>query len=278
MLMGNPLISIIIPCYNQAQYLPETLQSVMEQVYPNWECLIVNDGSPDNTEEIALDWCRKDTRFRYLSKPNGGLSDTRNFGIKHSSGKYIQVLDSDDKVSSDYSKEAIEILEQNQNVKLVSCKVMLFGDDSGVCEMLPYTYENLLFKRNCFYHSCIYRRSDYDKTIGYNTNMKKGWEDYDFWISLLDKNDKVITLNKVHFYYRTKAVSMRTLISLEDEAQLRIQIFKNHIDKYLAEINPIEQYKELQKFKLIENSTQYRLGGHILAPFRLVSNLFRKKK
>lgn len=86
--MGNPLISIIIPCYNQAQYLPETLQSVMEQVYPNWECLIVNDGSPDNTEEIALDWCRKDTRFRYLSKPNGGLSDTRNFGIKHSSGKY----------------------------------------------------------------------------------------------------------------------------------------------------------------------------------------------
>lgn len=71
---------------------------------------------------------------------------------------------------------------------------------------------------------------------------------------------------------------MRTLISLEDEAQLRIQIFKNHIDKYLAEINPIEQYKELQKFKLIENSTQYRLGGYILAPFRLVSNLFRKKK
>lgn len=274
----QPLISIIIPCYNQAQYLPETLQSVVEQVYPNWECIIVNDGSPDNTEEIALEWCEKDSRFKYYEKENSGLSNTRNFGIKHSLGKYIQVLDSDDKISKDYSSEAIQVLENHPEVKLVSCEVLLFGDDQGVCEMLPYSYETLLFVRNCFYHSCIYRRADYDKTpVGYNTNMKKGWEDYDFWISLLDREDKVVKLDKVHFYYRTKEVSMRTLITQDMEEGLRMQIFKNHVDKYLAEINPIRQYQELKRYRMIEKSLQYKIGGVVLAPIRFFANLFKTK-
>lgn len=72
------LISVIVPCYNQAQYLDECLQSVLDQTYQNWECIIVNDGSPDNTEEIALRWTKKDSRFRYLKKENEGLSSARN--------------------------------------------------------------------------------------------------------------------------------------------------------------------------------------------------------
>ena len=105
----SPVISIIVPCYNQAQYLPETLQSVLEQDYRHWECIIINDGSPDNTEEVALEWCSKDERFKYFKKENGGLSDARNYGIKHSVGKYILPLDSDDKISKDYTLEAINV-------------------------------------------------------------------------------------------------------------------------------------------------------------------------
>lgn len=274
-----PRISIIVPCYNQAQYLPETLQSVFDQDLQDWECIIVNDGSPDNTSDVAHEWLKKDSRFVYLEKTNGGLSDARNFGIRHSRGKYIQVLDSDDKISKDYTTEAIQVLDENPDVKLVSCRIMLFGDDNQECIMPPYNYYTLLFRRNCFYHSCIYRREDYDKIkVGYNTNMVKGWEDYDFWVSLLDKNDKVITLDKIHFYYRTKQVSMRTLITTEMEDALRLQIFRNHEEKYLAEINPIIQYQQLQHYKSLADSTQYRLGGMILAPFRYFRNLFSKKK
>ena len=69
------LISVIVPCYNQAQYLDECLQSVLEQTYPNWECIIVNDGSPDNTEEVAKLWIEKDKRFKYFWKENSN-SDT----------------------------------------------------------------------------------------------------------------------------------------------------------------------------------------------------------
>ena len=89
----NPLISVIVPCYNQAQYLDECLQSVLNQTYQNWECIIVNDGSPDNTHEIAESYCRKDARFKYFYKENGGLSSARNAGISISNGEFIQFLD-----------------------------------------------------------------------------------------------------------------------------------------------------------------------------------------
>ena len=73
-----PLISVIIPAYNAEQFLDETLESVLSQTYENWECIIVNDGSTDNTEEIAKKWCEKDSRFRLTNKENGGLSSARN--------------------------------------------------------------------------------------------------------------------------------------------------------------------------------------------------------
>ncbi len=90
------LVSIVVPCYNQAHFLDETLQSVLDQSYSNWECIIVNDGSPDNTEDIAKQWCNKDYRFTYLYKENGGLCSARNAGISISKGEFILPLDSDD--------------------------------------------------------------------------------------------------------------------------------------------------------------------------------------
>ncbi|SHF70239.1 glycosyltransferase family 2 protein [Dysgonomonas macrotermitis] len=275
-MLETPLISIIVPCYNQAQYLPETLQSVLDQELLQWECLIVNDGSPDNTGDIAKQWCAKDTRFKYLEKANGGLADARNYGIRHAQGKYILPLDSDDKISPTYTKEAIAILDNNASVKLVCCRAMLFDGDNEEWKLLPYSYENLLFVRNCMHCSSVYRNSDYNNTQGYNTNMKGGWEDYDFWIGLLEREDKVIFLDKIHFYYRTKEVSMRTQISKDMEDCLRKQIFKNHIDKYLAEIDPIEQYRELKECRMVESSLQYRIGAFISAPVRIIRSIFNK--
>ncbi|HAO28647.1 MAG TPA: glycosyltransferase family 2 protein, partial [Chryseobacterium indologenes] len=81
-----PTISIIVPCYNQAIYLDECLQSVLDQTYGNWECIIVDDGSPDNTKEVTEKWIEKDNRFIYLHKENGGLSSARNAGIEAAKG------------------------------------------------------------------------------------------------------------------------------------------------------------------------------------------------
>lgn len=275
--MNNPIVSIIVPCYNQAQYLPETLQSVLDQEIQNWECIIVNDGSPDNTEEVALKWVEKDSRFKYFKKDNGGLPDTRNYGIKHSQGKYILPLDSDDKISKEYASEAIKVLEKNPKVKIVHCRIMFLGKMKGECILLPYTFYNQFFVRNCIHHCAVYRRADYDKTAGYNSNMKKGWEDYDFWLSLLSEEDEVVKLDGFHFFYRTKDVSMRTAITTNIESELRLQIFRNHLDVYLKYMNPLEMNKELKRLESLESSAQYKIGGLVLSPFRYLRKVFNNK-
>ena len=88
-------VSIIVPCFKQAMYLPETLDSVLLQTYSNWECIIVNDGSPDNTDEVVERYVNQDTRFKYVKQQNRGLSTARNIGIERSRGEYILPLDAD---------------------------------------------------------------------------------------------------------------------------------------------------------------------------------------
>lgn len=95
-------MSIIIPCYNKAAYLAKTLQSVLNQTYPNWECILVDDGSTDDTPAVAKVYCEKDTRFRYFLKKNEGVSTARNFGIEKAKGDFIIFLDADD-ILADFS-------------------------------------------------------------------------------------------------------------------------------------------------------------------------------
>ena len=106
------LISVIVPCYNQSHFLDETLNSILNQSYTNWECIIVNDGSPDDTENIAIKWINNDCRFQYIVKENGGLSSARNKGLEIAKGDFIQFLDSDDLLSSDKFQKSINTIEK----------------------------------------------------------------------------------------------------------------------------------------------------------------------
>jgi len=94
----TPLVSIIITSYNKGKYLIDALESVLSQSYKKFECIIVNDGSTDNTESIALEFCNKDSRFRYIYKKNGGASSARNIALNSINGEYIQFIDGDDAI------------------------------------------------------------------------------------------------------------------------------------------------------------------------------------
>lgn len=126
--MISSLVSIIVPCYNQAQYLDEALQSVIEQTYANWECIIVNDGSPDNTEEVARKWLDKDERFKYLYQENGGLSSARNAGLKIAKGDYIQFLDADDLIESEKIRVQLENLINDHEIDISVSGYRYFED------------------------------------------------------------------------------------------------------------------------------------------------------
>lgn len=101
-------ISIIVPCYNQGRYLDEAMTSLLAQTFKNWECIIINDGSTDNTEEVAQQWSSKDNRIKYMSQENAGVSAARNAAIRASAGEFILPLDADDKISNDYYRACIE--------------------------------------------------------------------------------------------------------------------------------------------------------------------------
>ncbi|HAR72468.1 MAG TPA: glycosyl transferase family 2 [Flavobacteriaceae bacterium] len=230
--MQQPLISVIVPCYNQSIYMDECLQSVLDQTYQNWECIIVNDGSPDNTEEVALHWVEKDTRFIYLKKENGGLSSARNAGIEKAKGEWILPLDSDDKIANQYLELASQ--QFNNGYTIIYCEAEFFGDKEGKWELPVYEYNQILIN-NLIFCSGIYKRQDWIAVEGYDINLKYGREDWDLWLAILNINSKVIRINYTGFYYRRKENSMDIELNLDINKRTYSEnyIYKKHLCKYL---------------------------------------------
>lgn len=228
------LVSIIVPCYNQAQYLDEALQSVLDQTYTNWECIIVNDGSPDNTVQIAKQWVAKDDRFIYLYKDNGGLSSARNFGIEKAIGKFILPLDADDRIASSYIELAVNAFEKDYSLKVVYCKAEKFGEQTGIWNLPPFTLFNLS-RNNLIFPSGMYRKTDWEDIGGYDPKMIYGWEDWEIWIALLKNGGKVKQLDEVGFYYRIKSVSMLKQINKEKGDYLLNYLSVKHADFFVKQ-------------------------------------------
>ena len=120
-----PLVSIIVNCYNQAHYLKRSVKSVLEQTFSNLECLIVDDGSTDNTRQVAEELTRLDTRVRYLAKANGGLPAARNFGVQQAQGEWIQCLDADDWIHPDKIRFQLEHFHKQG---IPAHRVVLYAD------------------------------------------------------------------------------------------------------------------------------------------------------
>lgn len=131
-----PLVSIIIPCYNQGNFLSAALESVLCQSYSHWECIIVNDGSYDTTEQVIKAYLAKDGRFKYVKTLNSGLAASRNKGIQISKGDYIQFLDADDLLEQHKLKHAIDLyLSHLLENKLIIYSSMRYFEDGLMAEL-----------------------------------------------------------------------------------------------------------------------------------------------
>ncbi len=110
---NRPVISVIVPVYNVELYLDRCIQSILAQTFKDFELILVDDGSPDNSGAICDAWEKKDKRIKVFHKENGGLSDARNFGVKESSAPYVAFIDSDDYISENYLSYLYELLKSN---------------------------------------------------------------------------------------------------------------------------------------------------------------------
>jgi glycosyltransferase involved in cell wall biosynthesis len=204
----KPILSIIIPCYNSETTLETTLESVISQDFEDWEAIIINDGSTDATEEIALRWVEGDKRFKYFAKPNEGLGKTRNYGIERSNGSYILPLDSDNQLIKDFSKDAIAVFEKNQDIGVIYGDAQYFGEKNGIWKVDDYNLSKMLVDN--YIDACaIYRKKLWDQVGGYDETMPyQGHEDWDFWIALGILNVKFQHLKKIAFKYYVSKNSM----------------------------------------------------------------------
>lgn len=253
-------VSVIVPCYNQGDFLNDALGSVWEQGYQDWECVIVNDGSTDQSEQVALQWVNKDSRFKYFSIPNGGVSHARNFGISRSSGTYILPLDGDDKISPNYLEEAVKAISAT-GITLVYGVTKRFGAETGKWATTPYAFKTLLHQ-NLVPCTALYRKADFDKTSGYCEEMREGLEDWEFWLTLLDENSKVIKLDNIFLYYRRKTDSRSYEITKAHEAKMKRQIVKNHqqlYDRYLPDLITLYHERSYLEKSLLHFIARYYL-------------------
>jgi len=268
------LASIIVPCFNQGEFLEETLTSIVTQSYKNWECVIINDGSSDQTEEIALQWSRKDTRFIYYSQLNQGVSVARNNGIFKSNGFYILPLDADDLIHENFLLEAVLAFENNQNIKLVYFNGRKFGLEISAFKLNKFNYRELLIE-NMIICSALFKRADFLDTNGYDKEMQIGLEDWEFWIRFLDEKSQVVQIDKEYFFYRIRK-SSRNCIPLNVYGEIKWQVFYKNFEIYKTHfIDPISQIKLAQtNKKMFELSIDYRLGNFLINPFRKIKKWF----
>lgn len=192
-----PLVSVIVPSYNYGRYIGETLESLIAQTYTNWECVVVDDGSTDNTKEVVSKYIERDTRINYFYQENRGLSAARNSGIKYSTGKYIQLLDADDLIDNEKLERQFKYLEENPEVDILYGDVLFFsaindnrpeiikeavGAQSGHTSGKGRHVLLALLQTNIMVcNSPLFRRSVLKDVTHFDENLKSK-EDLDFWM------------------------------------------------------------------------------------------------
>lgn len=264
-------ISVIIPCYNQGAYLDEAVDSVLCQTYRDFEIIIVNDGSTDAaTNALLADFRRPNTRV--LRTANQGLAEARNTGIREACGEFVLPLDADDRIGADYLEKGVAALVADPDAGIVYCLAETFGARIGPWPAPAYSLRRMLMG-NLIFCSALFRRGDWERVGGYNRNMAAGWEDWDFWLSLIGLGRKVVRLPETLFFYRVKQGSMAASMDAAKKTEMHLRIMRNHPDLFGEAARPL-----LAWYYRITGSRPYRLLKRLRLSLLVGLAMGREKK
>lgn len=203
----EPLITVVIPCYNYGEYIEEAIDSVLSSTYSNVEVFVVNDGSTDPYTLEVLEKMALKPKTRVFNRGNGGLSAARNTGISFSNADYILLLDADDLIDPTFIEKGIWLLQEHPEVAFVYPLVKLFGKVNYIWRTQIYNFFYLKF-RNFIPATIIVRRDAWEKVGGYDESMCDGYEDWEFLIRLGNLGFYGLHMNEVLFFYRKHSGSM----------------------------------------------------------------------
>lgn len=209
--MIQGLVSIITPCYNGAKHVSDTIESVLKQTYSDWEMIIVDDGSTDNSAEIIKSYVDKDKRVKLFQQPNGGSASARNNGIRKAEGQYIALLDADDLWLPSFLEEQIDFMKKNKTICVFSTRI--FIDEQGNEILRPEVCKRHITKKDmgrANYIPCLtglYDCSKYGK-IFLHEDMKSLKDDYAYWYDVVALENSAFGNTKALAKYRVTAGSV----------------------------------------------------------------------
>ena len=238
---GTPLVSVVIPYYNRADTIDETIESLKQQTYNNFEIIIVDDNSSDKTSVKKLDQIKNVKVIRH--KTNKGVAEARNTGISSASGKYIVCLDSDDMLEETFIEKAALALESNPDIALISTNQDMFGVLDEVHEKNPYEPMRL-YDDNTVITAAMFRREAWEQTGGYKSGI--GYEDWEFWLTLAENGFWGKLIPEPIFKYRTSMQSRY----VEDK-----DVHWSNI-KTIRELHP-DYKKNIKRLKATRNSEKH---------------------
>ena len=236
----SPLVSIIVPFFNSETFIQETLNSVRDQTYHNWECILVDDGSVDSSHEICKTNIQIDDRFKLLINDSGtkGVSSARNVGINLAQGEFILFLDSDDLLASDCLTNRVQYLLDNKELDFAVFQVESFGNERHLMTSHHENYLNAFISLDFPWTvmSSLWRSTFIKKIGGFNSDLFR-FEDPDFHIRALLKRPKFEVLYKLppdSFYRKMKPIEDRKNKSTDLKALAK---FTTILNRYL---NPVQ--------------------------------------
>lgn len=241
----QPLVSIVIPCYNYGQFLGSAIESGLAQSYAPIEIIVVDDGSTDNTATIAAKY---QGRVRYIKKPNGGLSSARNHGAKEARGEFVVFLDADDVLEPSYVEECLKLISGQPKIAYVYTQMRLFGRQNEVTRYPDFDLKELrkgnYINASALIHTDLVRKFPYDETL------KTGWEDWDFYLTLATHGYFGKLLNKPLLRYRKHEQKTSMIDALTRDWRFERDLMHRVIDKHASLFGPTAKLEVSTKFWL----------------------------
>lgn len=264
---SNELVSIIMPTYNSASTLNETISSIEKQTYKNYELIIIDDGSVDNTEEICTSFSER-VNLIYYKQQNAGVSKARNQGLKLAKGKFITFIDSDDLYDEEYLSSLVKTMEEN-NCQIVSCSYKTFprgissklvGSDfytEDVTEYIEKTQTHFLFNQiwNKIYLKDIISQNN----ILFDEKLSIA-EDFKFNVEYIKFVKKIAHIDIPLYFYRVSNSGLG---------------FKFRSDSNDIKLEMVEQLEEI--YDVLNKDKEYIYRSYVVQYFSYFCNIFNKK-
>jgi glycosyltransferase involved in cell wall biosynthesis len=251
--MIMPKVSIIIPTYNRANFIGETIQSILNQTFQDFEIIVVDDGSTDNTKKIIDGFIKQSEKIKYLYQNHCGRpSIPRNYGFKISTGKYLAFLDSDDLWLPKKLEKQINVLEKNINVGFVDCKNIIineFGSEIKGSYKFPIyngdVFRELLKSNIILTPGSVIIKRDVIEKIGNFDESLLSLDDWDLWIRI-SKYYGFAYINEPLFKYRVHINNVTATLPQRNAEEQIIYIFEKHKNDY-KDAQPDYYYKGLRE-------------------------------